>query len=120
MVLCSAPNVWLSIESESSDKLEGALEKMFLREIRKCLQRIYHSSVILAPSFLDKLRVKYRIKASYPGEPIFTTPAAYHQIIKVRANLAEGVSYMDRKTPHYPPSYRFCSGNVCGFEDSVN
>ncbi|KAA8611965.1 JmjC domain-containing histone demethylation protein 3D [Pyrenophora tritici-repentis] len=118
LMLCGAPKIWLSIEPTSNEKFEAGLGALFPGQLTTCSQRIRHLSVLVAPSVLKSLGVKYHIKACYPGELIFTTPAAYHQIINMGANLAEAVNFMDRNISPYPQNYNFCTSKICGFTDS--
>jgi hypothetical protein len=67
LVLVGAPKLWLSVEPASNEKFEAGLNDLFPGQLLSCSQRIRHLSMLLAPSVLDRLDVKYHIKACYPG-----------------------------------------------------
>jgi hypothetical protein len=119
LMRCGAPKLWLSVEPASNEDLEAGLEAMFPEKMTTCSQRVRHLSVFLAPSVLKRLGVKYHIKACYPGELIFTTPASYHQIVNMGANMAEAINFMDSKIPAHPTNYVFCSGRICNTNQSI-
>ncbi|KAF2818164.1 JmjC domain-containing histone demethylation protein 3D, partial [Ophiobolus disseminans] len=119
LMLCGAPKLWLSVEPASNKTLEAGLKLLFPGVMASCSQRVRHLSFLLAPSVLQKLGVRYHIKACYPGELVFTTPAAYHQIINLGPNMAEAINFMDSKIPAYPHDYTFCTSDICGVDDSV-
>ncbi|KAF2024845.1 JmjC domain-containing histone demethylation protein 3D, partial [Setomelanomma holmii] len=119
LMLHGNPKLWLSVEPESNKKLEAGLEAMFPGSMTGCSQWIRHLSVLLAPSVLKKLGVRYHIKACYPGELVFTTPTSYHQIINMGANMAEAINLMDSKIPACPDGYVLCSSRICNVDDSV-
>jgi hypothetical protein len=119
LVLCGPPNLWLSVEPASNNKLEAGLRTLF-PVIKECLQSVRHLSILLAPSLLEKLGVKYHIKACYPGELMFTTRAPYHQIINMGPNMAASINFMDSKTPAFPEDYVFCTKSKCGVLHSMN
>jgi hypothetical protein len=119
LMLYGAPKLWLSVEPADNKALEDGLRKLFPESTYTCSQRVRHLDVLLAPSVLRQLGVKYHVKACYPGELIFTTQATYHQIINMGANVATAINFMDSKTPPYPMDYIFCSSRICGVTESI-
>jgi hypothetical protein len=119
LVLCGPPNLWLSVEPTSNNKLEAGLRTLF-PGMKECSQSGRYLSILIAPSLLEKLGVKYHIKACHSGELIFTTRATYHQIINMGPNMAALINFMDSKTPAFPEDYVFCTKSKCGVLHSMN
>jgi hypothetical protein len=118
LVLSGAPKLWLSIEPAYTKQFEDGLRDIY-SSMTPCSQQVRHLSALFAPSFLQRLGVKYNITACSSGELIFTTGATYHQVINTGPNIAAAVNFMDRNTPICPPDYVFCSMARCKTTDSM-
>lgn len=108
LLVYSAPKIQLSIKLA----LRYQFKKVFLRlvgvnSLVKYLQYIYYLSILITPSALKQLGVRYYIKAYYPSKLIFTTLSTYYQVINIKLNIIEAINFIYSTTLASPTSYRF-------------
>ena len=117
LLLYGQPQVWLSIDQSSKEKFEIMLSNLHSDDESlqnsRCSQWVRDLSILVPPALLDEYKIEYHIRICHPGQLIFTTPGAYHQMINLGPNCAESINFITERFPGVPTGYQLCTQKGC-------